>query len=77
VTKGDIAEENGRGSVANTNYGHSGSCNSYGSFSNCNARANSGGFWGSFADGIAKNIAGSRSRKSALKSCLAQYGWRQ
>ena len=75
--QGDIAAGQAGAAYKAPSYGYSGSCNSYGGYSNCNATANSGGFWGGFAEGMAKNIISGKARKSALRSCLAQYGWRE
>jgi peptidoglycan hydrolase-like protein with peptidoglycan-binding domain/TPR repeat protein len=59
------------------NYGSSTYCTGFGYSVNCNTRSNSGGLWGGLAEGLAAGLTGRAAREATMKSCLAQYGWKQ
>lgn len=72
-----MAGENASRSYRSPSYGSSANCSGYGSRINCSIYDNSGGFWGGVADGLGKGFARREARDAALKSCLAQYGWKK
>ena len=71
-----LAGSNASNSFNPGGYGSTMRCSGFGNSFNCNSSANSGGFWGGFANSLSKGMAARQATNAVLKSCLAQYGWR-